>query len=393
VRRRVRSLLAAIALVAAGSVPTGAQGPADPAKLVRTLELLQDSIAHGSGAPEDARRKLIDVIGESFLSADPKTWTDERSADAALLYVLNGGHPAVLARLPMSEEGSPRAALVAAVAAYAAGSRAEAMRLWDEVDLAPLPASLAGSAALALANLVMDADPERALRLVDVARLESPGTLVEEAATRRGIDLATRLGRPERFEFYAIAYVSRFPRSPYSAAFRRLLSHSYLKLAAVPDAAPRLDEILSVLPAEERIGMYLDVARLAVVQADMMRAAGVAETALGLSQTDTTEMRRAELYRTAADAFVGDPVAARERLEAMRAADFPQDDVELLNAVLSVVEQIQRWPTAEGDAEPPALEQAGLGAAGDASAPVDDILTRAEAVMASATRVLEEAEY
>ncbi len=391
-RRRLRSLLAAVSVLAASSLAAMAQGPSDPVKLVRTLELLQDSIAHGTGAPEDGRRKLIDVIGESFLSADPNTWLDERNADAALLYVLNGGHPVVLTRLPSSEEGSARVQLVAAVAAYAAGSRTAAMQLWDEIDLATLPAGLAGAAALAQANLVMETQPERALRLVDIARLESPGTLVEEAATRRGLELAKRLGKPDRFEFYAVAYISRFPRSPYNAAFRRLLSQSYLELVATPEAAPRLDSILAVLPAEDRIGMYLDVARLAVVGAEMALASTFAETALGLSQPDTTEMLRAELYRMAAAAFIGDPVAARRRLEELRSADIPRNDRELLSAVLSVVEQVQRWPTAEGGAKPPPADEAGREAAGAGSVPVDGVLTRGEAALASAARILEEAE-
>lgn len=390
-RYGLRSLVVGVSLAVAGCGSAAADEPG-PVELVRTLELLQDSIAQGTGAPDDARRKLIGVVGDGYLSADADVWSDERNADAALLFVLNGGSPVVLTRLPESPEGSARGKLIAAVAAYAIGSRAAAVELWEDVELATLPKSLSGPAALAQVNLLMESNPERALRFADIARLESPGTLVDEAATRRGMELAARLGKSARFEFYAVSYVTRFPDSPYSAAFRDLLSRSYLTLASRADIeeTPELDAVLALLPVKQQVEMYLDTARRAVVAAEMALAKTVAESALELARPDTMEMRRAELYKTAAHAFEGDPVVARARLEDMRTWDLPSADGELLNAVLSIVLQIQRWPLAED--EPPSRESR-RAMAGDNASPVDQIVTRAEAVMVSATQALEEAEY
>ena len=70
------------------------------------------------------------------------------------------------------------------------------------------------------------------MHFVDIARLEAPGTLIEEAAVRRGIEIAAKLGDAERFEFFAIRYASRFPRSMYAEAFRHRFSEFYLAIAS-----------------------------------------------------------------------------------------------------------------------------------------------------------------
>ena len=62
-----------------------------------------------------------------------------------------------------------------------------------------------------------------------------------------------------------------------------------------------------------------------------------------LSGEGTLEMRRAQLYRAAADA-IGDPAAGRAELDAVGAGDLAERDRELLGAVLTVVDEIQRWP-------------------------------------------------
>ena len=292
-----------------GGLAVAEEDVSEPVKLVRTLQFLQDSIAHGTVASDDARRKLIDIVGKRFLEADTEIWRDRRNADAALLYVLNGGNPAVLTRLPKADDDARREQLVAAVAAYASGSQAEAKALWADIDLSTLPMGLVGPAALVKANLLFDDNPSQALRFADIARLESPGTLVEEAAIRRSIEIAAKLGDPARFEFYAIRYAIRFPRSMYGAGFRQRFSESYLAIAAKagPDSSPRLDEMLAPLDTDDRRQIFLEVARRAVVDARMALAKTAAEDASALSTPGTDDMRRAAFYGAAALAISGDP--------------------------------------------------------------------------------------
>jgi chemotaxis protein MotC len=390
-RASVVVAITAFLVLAACRPAAAADNPNDPVKLVRTLELLQDSIASGT-TPADARRELIEVIGTRLMAADPAVWTDRRNADAALLYMLNGGNPSVMIRLEGTVgDDIERAKLLAAVGAYAAGSKADATSLWKEIELTSLPAGLVGPAALVKANLLMDSDPRKAMQLADIARLEVPGSLVEEAALRRGIEIAAKLGDAERFEFYATDYATRFPRSLYGAAFRTLVSESYLQLASMhaSDDAPRLDAILAPLPLAGRIESYLEVARTAVVAADMAEAKAAAETALSLSAPDTVERRRAELYLTAALVFVGDPIASRQDIAALERSEISPSDRELLDAVIAVVDQIHRWPADAGTEEPPPAEA--LEAAVGAGASTNELMARARDSMATAGEALKEA--
>ena len=352
---------------------------------MRTLQFLQDSIAQGTVASDDARRKLIDLVGKRFLEADAETWNDRRNADAALLYVLNGGNPAVLARLPTGD-GITGTHLIAAVTAYATGSTEDARSLWEGIDISTLPAGLVGPAALVKANLLFDSDPAQALRFADIARLESPGTLVEEAAIRRGIEIAAKLGDSRRFEFYSVSYTTRFPRSTYGASFRRRFSESYLSLASKgdPATAPQLDTILAPLNDQDRRDIYLEVARQAVVNAEMARAKTAAEDAALLSVPGTDEMFRAKLYRAAAMAVSANPGDAREELDALDGKALQPGDRDLLNAVLVLVDQIQRWP--EPATVAPPADAAEMSAEGEPS--VGDIAARAKSVMAAAAATM-----
>lgn len=380
-------------LLVAGSMASGraAEAADEPVKLVRTLQLLQDQIAHGTLESESARRTLIDTINARLLAAGPETWRDPHNVDAALLYVLSGGNPTVLMRLPKAGDGAARDELVAAVIAYATGSEEEAKKLWTPIDLSTLPASLLGAAALAKATLLMNDDTKQAMHFVDIARLEAPGTLVEEAAVRRGIEIAARLGDAERFEFFATRYASRFPRSMYAEAFRHRFSEFYLAIASNEegDAAPKLETILAPLANDDRREIFLEIARLAIIDGKIALGRSAAENAATLSEERTLEMRRAQLYRAAAVA-VGDPAAGRSELEALGAGDLAQRDRELLGAVLTVVDEIQRWPEA-GDTEPPVVEELADTLPDGTAAPDTDVVARAQDAVLAAKRLLSDA--
>ena len=136
--RIAQMMLAAALLCALGAPVRGfaAEASDDPVRLVRTLEMLHDQMARGTPESENARRALVVSISTRMLAADPAIWRDSHNVDAALLYVLSGGNPAVLDRLSETQDAT-RLTLIAAIRAYATGSPAEAKRLWEGVDLAP----------------------------------------------------------------------------------------------------------------------------------------------------------------------------------------------------------------------------------------------------------------
>jgi chemotaxis protein MotC len=392
---RLARWLGVVLLLSAASAAHGqaANEIEEPVKLVRTLQLLQDQIAHGTLVSEGARRALIDTIGTRLLSADPETWRDPRNVDAALLYVLSGGNPAILAKLPSAGDDAPRAEFISAVGAYATGSQQEAAKLWAPVDLSTLPVSLVGPSALAKATLLMNDDPKQAMHFVDIARLESPGTLIEEAAVRRGIEIAARLEDAERFELFASRYATRFPRSMYAEAFRHRFSQFYLAIASQDDgqASPKLETILAPLANDDRREIFLEIARLAIVRGEVALGKSAAESAVALSGPGTTEMRRAQFYRAAAFAIGEDPGAGSVELAEADAGELPPADRELLSAVLTVMDEIQRWPEVVGDSEPPPVEKPEGEDTPPESAPASvDVAQRARDAVDAAKRLLSE---
>ena len=332
----------------------------EPVKLVRTLQLLQDQIAHGTVDSDDARRALIERIGTRLLAAAPETWSDNRNVDAALLYVLSGGNPAILARLPSAGDDALRVDFISAVTAYATGSPEEAEKLWAPIELRTLPLGLVGPSALAKATLLMNDDPKQAMHFVDIARLESPGTLIEEAAVRRGIEIAAKLGDAERFEFFASRYATRFPRSMYAEAFRHRFSAFYLEIASLEgeQTPPKLETILAPLANDDRREIFLEISRLAIVAGKMALGKSAADDAIALSTPETVEMQRAKFYRAAAFAIGEDPEAGRAALADAAAGDLPGADQKLLAAVNRVMDEIQHWPEVTGAGPPLRAETA-----------------------------------
>ena len=73
--------------------------------------------------------------------------------------------------------------------------------------------------ALVSANSVIRKDPALALTYFDWARLVAPGTIVEEAALRRSIYIASQSGWIDKSMVYANRYARRYLRSPYASQF------------------------------------------------------------------------------------------------------------------------------------------------------------------------------
>ena len=70
-----------------------------PYAMLRTLQSLQERIAHGDIRAHEGQRALITRVAETFLRADPAEFADKRNANAAVSFVLGGGPPIVLERM------------------------------------------------------------------------------------------------------------------------------------------------------------------------------------------------------------------------------------------------------------------------------------------------------
>ena len=77
--------------------------------------------------------------------------------------------------------------------------------------------------------------------MLDRARLLAPGTLVEEAALRRSIAVAAKLGDAKRFLRLSEQYVRAYLRSPYASQFADAFVAGVVTLNATIDREAMVD--------------------------------------------------------------------------------------------------------------------------------------------------------
>src|SRR5690606_34521591 len=117
-----------------------------------------------------------------------------------MVYAMSGGNPAtieaVLSRLTLDEYDRD---IGDGILSYLNGDIASARSMLANVDARSLPHEVSAFLALVKGSVSAAEQPAEALKLFDHARLLGPGTLVEEAALRRSVDLAATIGDAARF--------------------------------------------------------------------------------------------------------------------------------------------------------------------------------------------------
>lgn len=319
---------------------------AGPVEWVRTLQLLQDRIAAGSLAAHESQPVPMARIEDDLLKAPPEVWTDRHNVQAAIVFALSGGGPAILRR-PTKKDSpdTPETNLARGALAYIDGQEAEASRLLKDIDTATLPPTLAGAIALTQAALTVNENPVRAIDLLDRVRLLLPGTLVEEGALRREIFALGQGGDLKKFEVLAIQYLRRFQHSIYAGNFRQRFAFQLTQLNFGQDEArfAAFTRIMNELAPESRRDLYLLIARTAVQEGKTGTALMASDKALLFCVPDSLEATQAQLYRAAAEIVtLATFQTALQKLKAVDRARLPARDVQLLDAALSMADQIGR---------------------------------------------------
>ena len=199
-----------------GTVPGITSG--EPYELVRALQTVQDGIANGDTAAHGSHIALIRQIGEKFLAADPGVWSNPQNGQAVIIYLLSGGGPQVVRKLPRDKLNVDERLFDGALA-YVEGRQDEARELLKDVKPRTLPSGLGGQVALVQGALFARAEASLAIERLDDARLLLPGTLVEEAALRREILLVGQAEDFDKFEFLTLAYIRHYRNSVYAGDF------------------------------------------------------------------------------------------------------------------------------------------------------------------------------
>ena len=351
--------------------------------MLRTLQMLQEQVAHGDAAAQAAQSQLMTHIAERFLAADPEVWRAPRNARAAVLFLLSGGKPAVvrsiLAKATMPADMDH---LIQGALAYGEGNDAQARELLCPIDPRSLPTMLGGHLALVQATLLSDQDRDKAGKLFDIARLLVPGTLVEEAALRRQIFTLTGPESFDRFVVLSRQYVRRFRASVYAENFKQRLTAAAILLAASDDVArlSKLDSVVAELPAAEQLAFNLAVAKAAVVQGKAMAARYAAEKAAALAAEQSPDGARSKLYASAALIVSEDSGKGEQALRAIDRSRLSPQDAELRDAAMAVARGVEAPVSAAEGLGPP-----GAGAPYAAS----DAIDRAQTAVADTDKLLQ----
>lgn len=317
----------------------------EPYKLVRSLQFVQDTVVQGDHSAMEIQRFLLGVIDERLRTADQKTFDDPRNVDAALIYAMSGGNPETLDLLAVQDKfGRFDSEITTVLRAYLNGqaartraSLAEIVEVYRDNEMGPY-------LALVAANVGAAQNDISSLKFFDWARLSAPGTLVEEAALRRSLFIASREGLTDKAVFYASQYARRFIHSPYAGQYADLLVD--LVVGHYEDVGETtLSEIVSFMEEPQKREVYLRIARQAVIAGKMELAVSAASRAEALVDvTDPMPGALADLYSGMAKIPSSGVDQAMKSIAAVSASGLSSRDRALREAAQIVAAEVLRKP-------------------------------------------------
>ena len=318
-----------------------------PYMQVRVVQSLQAQTAKGSTQALAAQRKLITSLNQHFLDVAPEVWQNEQNARAAVIHLLSGGHPAVGHHL-LSLDPPPAVdlALLKGALAYIEGRRGEAYRLLSALDPLSLSPTLGGQIALVQSILALPDHLEEARIAVDKARLLLPGSLVEEAALRRGVSIAAAENDPRQFQTYTLQYMRRFNNSIYNSDFRRRFAIAMRRFGEGKDGArfAELDTVISNFDMDARRSLYLLLSYSSLIAGNVPLAQQAAKAALPLTLDGSRDQSRSHLYMAGALMDAASIQVALQHLWMVKRSNLSPRDQLLAEKISQVLNNIRAWP-------------------------------------------------
>ena len=322
----------------------------EPFLQMRMLQSLQGQTAKGSTQAFKAQRSLIELMNRSFKDAPAYSWRDPRNARAAVLLLLSGGHPSVgSALLEMKPGPEIDRRLLEGALDYIEGRKAAAYEKLTSINPLDLEAGLGSQIALVQAVLFLPHELHEALAAVDKARLLMPGSLVEEAALRRGVSVAAALGDTRLFQTYALQYLRHYRDSIYSNDFHRRfgLAMRHFGDSHDKDSFDNLNVTIAEFDLDSRRRFYLLLSYASLVQGNLDLAHKAAGAALPLSMDHTEDRARAQLYLAGSMLEADRLDDALKYLWAVKRGDLSERDLLLADRVGEVLNTIRHWPEAD----------------------------------------------
>ncbi|TQF41712.1 chemotaxis protein [Bradyrhizobium sp. UNPF46] len=343
----IRPLLCAALLLLPFTAGRGLAQPArqsgEPYELVRALQAVQDGIASGDTAAHGSHIALIRQIGEKFLAADPAVWSNPQNSQAVVIYLLSGGAPQIVRKLPRDKMNVDERLFNGALA-YVEGRQEEAREQLKDVKPRTLSSGLGGQVALVQGALFARVEASLAIERLDDARLLLPGTLVEEAALRREILLVGQAEDFEKFEFLTLAYLRHYRNSIYAGDFWQRFSTGLTQSSLALDERrfARIAALLEQIDRASRLKLYLVIARAAMVRGHLAVTRLAGERALTLSADASADRERAHFFRGAARALADEYDGGLAELKAVDRSKLPERDVPLFNATVQLALDVRK---------------------------------------------------
>jgi chemotaxis protein MotC len=355
----------------------------EPYELVRSLQTVQDGIATGSARAHDGHLALLKLLGERIAAANPSVWSNPKNGYAVVIFLLSGGAPQIVQKLPRDRLNVDQNLLNGALA-YVEGRQDDAQKLLNGFRARALPSGLGGHLALVQAALLAGSEPVAAIERLDEARLLMPGTLVEEAALRREIFLVGQAEDFDKFEFLTRAYIRHYRNSIYAGDFwqRFALALTRFDLGMNERRFARISTMTGQLDEADQLKLYLLISRTALVRGRMAMAGLSAARALGLSADGSPERERAHFLHASARVLTDNYDEGLAELKAVDKSKLSERDVPLFNAALELALNVRKPRT------PLKLEQAEPGAGDPPPTPARIDLGSSTAALAQARKHL-----
>ncbi|GHC64514.1 chemotaxis protein [Limoniibacter endophyticus] len=363
-----------------------------PYQMVRSLQNLQDRIADGDHAVMPMQNKLLAMIDTRLRATTAQEFKDRRNVYALLVYAMSGGNPRTASELlPMVDPTIASPALIEGIRAHAEGRPGAALPALLKFNPMSLAPEIGAPLALLLGNLVSSVDKAHAARYLDMARLLAPGTLIEEAALRRTLDLSLQMDDPERFRNAASEYVRRFILSPYAGQFASGFINGVLKFDD-QIAFSEIAELANEMGLERRQYIFLELARFAAIEGKNELARMASEKAQTTGQEPGEhDAMRAQLYSSVSSVAMENVEETMERLHAIDRDKLNRDDRHLLDAALNVAATMLAPPLAAKPADQldAVIVEDTTPARPLRDVPPDSRLERSRAMLADIDRLLE----
>jgi len=317
-----------------------------PYAMLRSLQFVQDSVAMGDHSATEMQRFLLQTIDERLKSAPSAIFKDPRNVDAALVYAMSGGNPATLELLVARDvDGNFDSRVADILRKYLSGKGTLVAQSIAVMVPEYRGTRIGAYLALIGGNVTIPRDPLAALGFYDIARLEAPGTIVEEAALRRSLAIAVEDGDAARGVDYAQRYARRFLHSPYASQFADLLVSLVIKRAdSIGEEV--IQETFAMMDTERQKEAYLRLSRLAAISGKdgLARMAALKAKALSPALPDQPEAQ-ANLYESLSNIGTPDVVSAIETIVQIPEGQLSDRDRALRDAARAIAEQVVRPPS------------------------------------------------